>query len=361
MKNIIEKYMVPPGFGVYTVNTAKERKEQLCNLLYGNEKNPTEEWKKTLDNVPNNDLLLYAIPSDNGGGILRGANWGPLFLRTTFLKLPFHEQVFDLGDIRVIPHLLHDKYLNQETLKSCREALYQNPEGQDPVSPLSIAYEFCKSFHHTYPTKKLIMLGGDHSVSYPAVRAYLESAKRRGKTAAILHFDAHTDLLDKRLGIDLCFGSWAFHIRDLLKDHELLVQVGIRSSGKERNHWESHLGVTQFWSSEVQSLGENVIAKKISEIYTKHKVDEIYVSFDIDALDAKYASRTGTPEIEGLDPAQCSNIIKSIADKFPITGADLVEVAPMTQAIGDRPHSIEPDTTLQNGALIINLFAHLMR
>ena len=56
------------------------------------------------------------------------------------------------------------------------------------------------------------------SVSYPLTKAYLTAKKKQGKRAAIIHFDAHTDLLVERLGIDLCFGSWCTHILDDLHE-----------------------------------------------------------------------------------------------------------------------------------------------
>lgn len=360
MKDLIQQLLVPPGYGVYTVNTAKERKDSLTKLLYGNQKNPLTAWSESLRELENSSIALYGICSDTGGGILRGANWGPLFLRSTFYQLPYRKEVFDLGDIRVIPHLLHDKYLNQETIKNCRLALFGNSELDLPVSPLSMAETFAHHFHQKYPEKKLIMLGGDHSVSYPVVKAYLENKTSQNKKCAIIHFDAHTDLLDHRLGIDICFGSWAYPIKDLLASPELLIQIGIRSSGKERGHWESKMGVTQFWSDEVYQLGPEVIAQKISSIFKKHNVDEIYISFDIDALDEKYASATGTPEPSGLHPQQCHYIINTLSQEFQIGGADLVEVAPMTRGAGDSPQFIEPHNTLLAGAMLLNLFIERM-
>ena len=54
----------------------------------------------------------------------------------------------------------------------------------------------------------------------------------------------------------------------------------------------------------------------------------VYISFDIDALDEKYASATGTPEKNGLLPTDCAALIRLLSKDFKITGADLMEVAP---------------------------------
>ncbi|PIP94510.1 MAG: arginase [Bdellovibrio sp. CG12_big_fil_rev_8_21_14_0_65_39_13] len=360
-KTFLSKTLVPPGNGVYTVNTAKERKQFLNQLLYNTSDNVQEKWLKSLEEVEANNVILYGICSDTGGGILRGANWGPLFLRSHFYQLPYHEHIFDIGDIRVIPHLLHDKYLNKEIISKCRKALYGNEFEELPVSPLSLAEEFAMRFHSLYPHKKLVMLGGDHSVSYPAAKAFIQSKKNQNKKCAILHFDAHTDLLDHRLGIDICFGSWAYHMIELLSEPELLIQVGIRSSGKDRSHWESTLGVTQFWSNEVMDKGSDFIVKKIEVLLKKHNIDEIYLSFDIDALDEKYASATGTPEPGGLTPDICHQIIQAVSEIAPITGADLVEVAPMSRGAGEAPHYIEPHNTLESAAMLLNRFLSVLK
>lgn len=69
-------------------------------------------------------------------------------------------------------------------------------------------------------------------------------------------------------------------------------------------------------------------ANKLIKDYKKLGIEELYISFDIDALDIKYASATGTPEKEGLLPSDCAAIIRLVSEEFKITGADLMEVAP---------------------------------
>lgn len=349
--DLTKNILCPPGNGVFTVNTAKERKEKLHHSLYNTVNDVETLWKDSIEHSLKSDLpLLLGVCSDTGGGIQRGANWGPLFLRNTLLEEHPELNYKDIGDIRVIPHLLHDKYLNEETLKSCRNALYQDKESSLPVSALSLAEDFCDKLFENYPKKKLFSIGGDHSVSYPLVKSYLKAKKKQGIKAAIIHFDAHTDLLIERLGIDICFGSWCTHILPYLDSPEYLIQLGIRSSGKDRSHWENSFGVQQFWANEIKEKGATQVATGIIEYLKAQDIDEVYVSFDIDALDEKYASATGTPEPGGLDPEQSITIIKMIAENFNITGADMVEIAPLVCA--DHVKHPEPQTTLSVGAAI---------
>ena len=345
LKDKLTQCLCPPGNGVFTVNTAKERKEQLHQTIFGQATGIEDLWKSSLDKLPDaSSAIILGVASDCGGGILRGANWGPLFLRSTLLEKYPQLKVFDLGDIRVIPHLLSDKYLNDATIENCRKALYQNAKSDYFVSPLSITEDILHDFYAAFPEKGIFGIGGDHSVSYPLTKAYLQAKKQQGKRTGIIHFDAHTDLLIERLGIDLCFGSWCTHILEDLPAPEHLIQVGIRSSGKPKSHWESTFGVKQHWAHEVKTLGVEKVIENILAQLAEQNIDELYVSFDIDAIDDSYASATGTPEPDGLMPQEAMQILRSIAEKYRITGADMMEIAPFTDSSGQG--EVSRDKTL---------------
>ena len=349
--NKIKNYLCPPGNGVFTVHTAKENKESLHTELYQtfDESEVNEMWIKSFSKLETNSLpCLLGITCDTGGGIQRGANWGPLMIRSHIEHKA--DKYFDIGDIRTIPHLLHDKYLNEETIKNCQRSLYPSGESNLPVSALSIAEDFSEEFHNFFPKKSLLCLGGDHSVSYPIVKSWINFKRKQNTKVAIVHFDAHTDLMSERLGVDICFGSWAYHMIELLEKPDYLVQLGIRSSGQNKEYWENNLGVKQYWANELTV--KNSIAQEIIDNFKKEKIEEIYISFDIDALDSEYASATGTPEKGGLAPHQCIYVIEELSKNFKITGADLVEVAPFVQSNLKSNLSPEPHTTLQSAQLI---------
>ena len=341
-KEKLEACLCPPGNGVFTVNTAKERKQALHKALYQQTDNIDQLWQQSLEQLnSDNKAVILGISSDCGGGILRGANWGPLFLRSTMLNKYSEINAFDLGDVRVIPHLLHDKYLNDATLANCKKALYQDSNSRYPVSPLSITEDVLHDFYRVFPQKGIFAIGGDHSISYPLTKAYLQAKKAQGIRAAIIHFDAHTDLLVERLGIDLCFGSWCTHILKDLHCPSHLIQVGIRSSGKPKSHWQETFGVKQHWAHEVREQGVDTIIEQILAQLDDQEIDELYVSFDIDAIDAEFASATGTPEPDGLFPDEAMKILTELGQRYSITGADMMELAPFTDSTGRGQESVE--------------------
>lgn len=347
----LNHYLCAPGNGVFTVQTAKEKKEVLHQSLYGVTGADAEiAWRKKLAEFCYYKVdkpLVFGICHDTGGGILRGANWGPLFVRQTlYEKLSKDALAYDIGDIRVIPHLLMDKYLNSATVRSCRTALYDNEHLELAVSPLSIAYEVVRSAYELNEGARFFAIGGDHSISYPLTKAYIEQQKKRGKKVGIIHFDAHTDLLQQRLGIDICFGSWTYHILNDLERPYHVVQIGIRSSGKPKEHWQEKFGVRQYWNYDVKNRGMKAVASETIEHFQKEGIDEIYLTFDIDAIGAEWASATGTPEPGGISPEEAIEAIEMFAQELNITSGDVAEVAPFVSTKHSGSDAEEPESTL---------------
>jgi arginase family enzyme len=144
----------------------------------------------------------------------------------------------------------------------------------------------------------------------------------------IVHFDAHTDLLPERLGVRICFATWAFHANAALGGRERMIQIGIRASGRDRGHWERELGVRQIWAAEAIELGAEQLAARVVEHLRARGVRRVYVSNDIDGTDDHWAAACGTPEPGGLTPDMVVAVIRAVGREFELVGADLVELAP---------------------------------
>jgi agmatinase len=217
---------------------------------------------------------------------MRGAAYGPqavreavLRLRPDFRDLAAREGIVDVGDVFVVPHLLHDEMLSQAQVEASRRALYGDAGADLPVAPLSIAERVVDRLLTLNPQLRVFMLGGDHSVAWPVISAL---ARHTREPWAIVHPDAHTDLLPERLGVRYCFATWAYHANELLGRGGKLVQVGVRASGKPKAHWEGTLGVKQFWADELRARGPAAIDDVIAHLRAIG-VKRVYLSNDIDA------------------------------------------------------------------------------
>lgn len=349
-----ESLLVPPGAGVYTVSSGNDLKNDLWQNYFQSKDISlvTKIWEKQLADLKKSkqSKLIFACPSDSGAGIIKGSNWGPIFLRQALWEAGHSEMKdFDLGDLKVNPHLLYDELLSPLAKSHLQQQMY--PLITDakilkdlPVSPLSQIDFLTKSLWQENPNLKFLFLAGDHSCSYPIVKNWCLS--RTNKKFAVVHFDAHTDLLEERLGIPYCFGTWAYHILPHLPTPHNLLQIGIRASGKTQQYWEENLQVKQIWAQEVR---ENLLEETVNKIVNHLKslnVEEIYISFDVDALDPQYLSCTGTAEAHGLFPHHVISIVKALSQQFLISSLDVAEFAPFINQPNIARAQLEPDTSL---------------
>jgi agmatinase len=326
----------PAGGGIPLVSTGRQEQEALQRRLYGapSAAEVVGRWREDLARVPVARAVLLGVPSDVGAGFRRGANLGPAAIRARLLDEDpgFAERargagLVDLGDVLVVPQLLHDEMLSDRQLAASRRALFPDvPEETRrtlPVSPLSIAERALGLVAAVNPRARVLALGGDHSAAWPVVKALASARPGLG----IVMVDAHTDLLEERLGVRHCFGTWAFHANDLVGRGGRLVQVGTRASRRDRAHWESALGVRQFWAPEVRRDPAAALDAVVGHVRSTG-VSSVYFSNDIDGTDGAVADATGTPEPEGLDPEFVIALVRRLGREVGLAGGDVMEVAP---------------------------------
>ena len=161
-----------------------------------------------------------------------------------------------------------------------------------------------------------IVLGGDHFITYPILKAYFE---KLGEPLSLLQFDAHSDTWPDEDEDRIDHGTMFYKaVKSGIIDPTASVQVGIRTTN------EDTLGVNIIDAREVHETGPVKVAKKIKSILGERPT---YLTFDIDCLDPAYAPGTGTPVAGGLTSAQALGIIRGLGD-LNFIGADVVEVAP---------------------------------
>ena len=161
------------------------------------------------------------------------------------------------------------------------------------------------------------LLGGEHSITVPAIRALKEVQPEFG----ILHFDAHADL---RYEYE---NSKMSHACAMRRCHELgipIVQIGTRAYSVEELKYRQENSESIFYY-DAKTLKHNHIPE---EIFPKNFPQKIYISFDIDALNPAIIPATGTPEPGGITWYQALDLLQKTKTK-EIIGMDLVEFAPI--------------------------------
>jgi agmatinase len=173
-----------------------------------------------------------------------------------------------------------------------------------------------------------IILGGDHSITWPSATAVAEA--RRPHSIGIVHFDAHADTANDSHGVLASHGT---PMRRLIESGAVkgsnFVQVGLRGywPPTETFEWMQAHGLRWHLMREIEERGaEAVIADAIAEALDGP--DSIYLSVDIDVVDPGSAPGTGTPEPGGMLPRELLRAVRRIVGAVDLAGMDIVEVSP---------------------------------
>jgi agmatinase len=166
-----------------------------------------------------------------------------------------------------------------------------------------------------------VVLGGDHYISFPILKAYAE----KYGPVSLLQFDAHSDTWVDDDPDRIDHGTMFYKaVKMGLVDPARSVQVGIRTANPDT------LGVNIIDAREVHEAGPVATVQKIKAILGDNPT---YLTFDIDALDPAYAPGTGTPVWGGLTSAQAAIMLRDLAG-INIKGGDVVEVSPPFDTTG---------------------------
>jgi agmatinase len=173
-----------------------------------------------------------------------------------------------------------------------------------------------------------IVLGGDHSITWPSATAVAEV--RRPGSIGIVHFDAHADTATDTWGVLASHGTPMRRLIDsgAVKGRNF-VQVGLRGywPPQETFDWMQEQGLRWHFMREIEERGaEAVIADAIAEALDGP--DSIYLSLDIDVIDPGMAPGTGTPEPGGMLSREVLRAIRQIVAAVDLAGMDIVEVSP---------------------------------
>jgi agmatinase len=177
-----------------------------------------------------------------------------------------------------------------------------------------------------------VVLGGDHSITKPAVEAVAEA---RGPVGMI-HFDTHTDTGAEVFGVERSHGTF---IKELLDGGQVVgaryAQIGLRGywPGETEFGWQAERGVTSLFAHDVRDLGiREVVARAVAAVGE----GPVYLTVDVDVLDPAYLpGGTGTPEPGGLTASELLLGVRLVATELDLVGLDVVEVIPTAVGSAD--------------------------
>jgi agmatinase len=240
----------------------------------------------------NYDLAVIGVPFDEKSSYLRGAAEGPAAIRassTGRARNPETELGVDLE----------------------RDTVMVDRGDVDTSGDVDITFQRIEAAVAAILKKKAkpIILGGDHSITYPVLKAMAKTYRKLD----ILHLDAHPDLYEDLYGDRL---SHACPFARILEDGlaQSLVQVGVRAATANQRAVARRHGVRM------------VEMKDFREGLTLSFQNPIYISFDMDALDPAFAPGVSHQEAGGLTMRQAIDLIHRLRGR--IVGLDVVELNP---------------------------------
>lgn len=252
------------------------------------------------------DACFVGIPMDIGTSNRAGTRHGPRAIRAeSCMMRPFNMatgaapfdvmQVADIGDIAI----------NTFDLKKTADIITK-------------AYDDILA-HDAIP----LTLGGDHTLTYPVLRAI----RKKHGPVALIHVDAHADTNDEMFGEKIAHGTpFRRAVEDGLLINDKVFQIGLRGTGYAPDdfNWGRDQGFTVI---QAEDCWHKSLAPLMQDIRTRIGDAPVYLTYDIDSLDPAFAPGTGTVEMGGLTTIQALEIVRGCAG-LNLVGADLVEVSP---------------------------------
>jgi agmatinase len=176
-----------------------------------------------------------------------------------------------------------------------------------------------------------IVLGGDHSIAEPDIRA---CATRHGPLG-LVHFDTHTDTGTEVFGVEVSHGTPMYRLVEQGHvDPKRYVQVGLRGfwPGPKEFGWQAEHGITSFFMHDVRELGIRAVVERTLEAVG---AGPVYLTVDVDVLDPAFAPGTGTPEPGGMTSGDLLWACRTVAERVQLVGAEVVEVIPTAPGSAD--------------------------
>jgi agmatinase len=176
-----------------------------------------------------------------------------------------------------------------------------------------------------------VVLGGDHSISEPNIRAV---AAAHGPVG-LVHFDTHTDTGTEVYGVEVSHGTPFYRlVEQSAVAPRRYVQIGLRGywPGEAEFSWQAEQRITSFFMPDVRELGIGEVVRRAVEVV---RAGPVFLTIDVDVLDPAYAPGTGTPEPGGMTTGDLLWAARALSAELDVVGADVVEVIPTAVGSAD--------------------------
>ena len=180
-----------------------------------------------------------------------------------------------------------------------------------------------------------VVIGGDHAITYPVVRAYRERLN-------VVHFDAHLDYRPFVHGVQWANGNPIRNVSQLRHCHHI-VQVGIRSLRTS----QSDVKDSRARGNDIITVPERKRAGPRAVVDRLPGSEPVYVSIDIDVLDLPLVPGCASAEVNGLSYDELRQTLFAIARGREVIGFDLVEVNPMLDVASDNTSQLAAQLVLE--------------
>jgi agmatinase len=189
------------------------------------------------------------------------------------------------------------------------------PDLRGPEFMMTRCYEAARAVVQN--DKFVVTLGGEGSVVFGPIRAVSE----KHPTLSVLHLDAQLDLRSASHGAQFHHQCVMYQVHSVLGLH--LVQVGARSFSEEEYGYVAARGLQPYYARDVVGRHE-FVDRLLEELH-----DEVYISLDLSVLDPSVLPATSMPQPGGLDWYLVTHILRRVAEKRRVVGADIHELCPI--------------------------------
>lgn len=243
--------------------------------------------------------VIFGVPFDGTSSFRTGSRWAPDAMRRASANFETYNAYFEIDHEDLLVHDAGNFEPYSDVDRTLEELFFA-------VEPI------------VKEGKLPIMMGGEHSLTYPCVKA---CAKHAGEDIGFVVMDAHFDLREEYSGVKFNHACVSRHILNDITDK--YVAIGVRSGPREEWEFAKDQGICYYTPD---SLREKGLSAVLAEAIEHLECDKIYLSLDMDALDPSFAPGLGTPEPFGLTDVEVRDIIRTLA---PMSiGFDVVEISP---------------------------------